>query len=116
MIGETVRIGQRVADGQTHVGPGELTDDVAVGEDREAVRDARAMHEHVDALTGQRGDNPYCYYRATTLAKRGLRETIAKVAEAPPPVTQGLEEAWRDGSTRINPIMPPSSCSSRWQW
>jgi radical SAM protein with 4Fe4S-binding SPASM domain len=34
-------------------------------------------------LEGQRGDNPYCYYRATTLAKRGLRETLVKVAEAP---------------------------------
>ena len=34
-------------------------------------------------LEGKRGDNPYCYYRATTLAKRGLREKIVKVAEAP---------------------------------
>lgn len=34
-------------------------------------------------LEGRRGDNPYCYYRATTLAQRGLRETIVKVAEAP---------------------------------
>jgi radical SAM protein with 4Fe4S-binding SPASM domain len=34
-------------------------------------------------LEGRRGDNPYCYYRATTLAKRGLRETIAKVQDAP---------------------------------
>lgn len=34
-------------------------------------------------LEGHRGDNPYCYYRATTLARRGLRETLVKVAEAP---------------------------------
>lgn len=34
-------------------------------------------------LEGRRGDNPYCYYRATTLARRGLRETIVKVADAP---------------------------------
>jgi ribosomal protein L32 len=34
-------------------------------------------------LEGKRGDSPYCYYRATTLAKRGLRERIVKVAEAP---------------------------------
>ncbi|MET0878983.1 MAG: radical SAM protein [Tardiphaga sp.] len=34
-------------------------------------------------LEGRRGDNPYCYYRATTLAKRGLHETLVKVAEAP---------------------------------
>ena len=36
-----------------------------------------------DALTGKRGDNPYCYYRARELAKRGLRERVVKVAEAP---------------------------------
>ena len=33
-------------------------------------------------LESRRGDNPYCYYRATTLARRGLRERIVKVAEA----------------------------------
>jgi len=36
-----------------------------------------------DALTGARGNNPYCYYRARELAKRGLRERVVKVAEAP---------------------------------
>lgn len=36
-----------------------------------------------DALSGQRGDNPYCYYRARELAKRDLRERVIKVAEAP---------------------------------
>jgi radical SAM protein with 4Fe4S-binding SPASM domain len=34
-------------------------------------------------LEGRRGDNPYCYYRATTLARRGLRESIVKIEEAP---------------------------------
>ena len=34
-------------------------------------------------LESRRGDNPYCYYRATTLARRGLRERIVKVADAP---------------------------------
>ena len=34
-------------------------------------------------LSGKRGDNPYCYYRARELAKKGLRERIVKVAEAP---------------------------------
>jgi len=34
-------------------------------------------------LEGARGDNPYCYYRATTLARRGLREKLVKVEEAP---------------------------------
>jgi radical SAM protein with 4Fe4S-binding SPASM domain len=36
-----------------------------------------------DALSGRRGDNPYCYYRARELAKRGLRERVVKIAEAP---------------------------------
>ncbi len=35
------------------------------------------------SLTGKRGDNPYCYYRARTLGQRGLRERIVKVREAP---------------------------------
>jgi hypothetical protein len=34
-------------------------------------------------LAGKRGDNPFCYYRARELAKKGLRERIVKVAEAP---------------------------------
>jgi radical SAM protein with 4Fe4S-binding SPASM domain len=34
-------------------------------------------------LEGRRGDNPYCYYRARTLAQRGLHESIVKVADAP---------------------------------
>jgi radical SAM protein with 4Fe4S-binding SPASM domain len=34
-------------------------------------------------LAGQRGDNPFCHYRARELAKKGLRERIVKVAEAP---------------------------------
>jgi radical SAM protein with 4Fe4S-binding SPASM domain len=36
-----------------------------------------------DALAGTRGDNPFCYYRARELGKRGLRERLVKVAEAP---------------------------------
>lgn len=36
-----------------------------------------------DALTGQRGDNPYCYYRARQLSQKGLRERVVKTAEAP---------------------------------
>ncbi|AKI02186.1 radical SAM additional 4Fe4S-binding SPASM domain [Hoeflea sp. IMCC20628] len=34
------------------------------------------------SLTGERGDNPYCYYRASKLRKAGLRESIVKTAEA----------------------------------
>jgi radical SAM protein with 4Fe4S-binding SPASM domain len=34
-------------------------------------------------LAGKRGDNPFCHYRARELAKKGLRERIVKVAEAP---------------------------------
>lgn len=36
-----------------------------------------------DAIAGRRGDNPYCYYRARQLAKKGLRERVVKIAEAP---------------------------------
>jgi len=34
-------------------------------------------------LAGKRGDNPFCHYRARELAKKGLRERIVKIAEAP---------------------------------
>ena len=34
-------------------------------------------------LFGRPGNNPYCHYRALTLAKQGLRERIVKTAEAP---------------------------------
>lgn len=36
-----------------------------------------------DSLFGKPGNNPYCHYRALRLEKRGLRERIHKVAEAP---------------------------------
>tara|TARA_R110002020_G_scaffold65144_4_gene172202 strand:+ start:8248 stop:9621 length:1374 start_codon:yes stop_codon:yes gene_type:complete len=36
------------------------------------------------SLAGVRGDNPYCYYRASKLRDAGLRETIVKTAEAAP--------------------------------
>lgn len=36
-----------------------------------------------DSLFGKPGNNPYCHYRALELEKRGLRETIRKVAPAP---------------------------------
>jgi radical SAM protein with 4Fe4S-binding SPASM domain len=36
-----------------------------------------------DALTRKRGDNPYCYYRARELEKKGLRERVVKIDEAP---------------------------------
>ena len=34
-------------------------------------------------LANKRGDNPFCHYRARELARKGLRERIVKVAEAP---------------------------------
>jgi radical SAM protein with 4Fe4S-binding SPASM domain len=34
-------------------------------------------------ISGKRGDNPYCDYRARELGKKGLRERVRKVAEAP---------------------------------
>jgi Y-X(10)_GDL-associated radical SAM protein len=36
------------------------------------------------SLLGRAGNNPYCHYRALELAKRGLRERIVKVRDAPP--------------------------------
>ncbi|HVR37968.1 MAG TPA: GDL motif peptide-associated radical SAM/SPASM maturase [Thermoanaerobaculia bacterium] len=35
------------------------------------------------SLLGRAGNNPYCHYRVLELAKRGLRERIVKVADAP---------------------------------
>lgn len=34
-------------------------------------------------LFGRPGNNPYCHYRALELARRGLRERVEKVADAP---------------------------------
>lgn len=34
-------------------------------------------------LTGTRGENPYCYYRARQLRERGIIETLTKIREAP---------------------------------
>jgi len=36
-----------------------------------------------DSLFGKPGNNPYCHYRALELEKRGIHETIRKVAAAP---------------------------------
>jgi radical SAM protein with 4Fe4S-binding SPASM domain len=36
-----------------------------------------------DALFGRRGNNPFCHYRVLELAKRGVRERIVKVEDAP---------------------------------
>lgn len=36
-----------------------------------------------DSLFGRPGNNPYCYYRADQLAKKGLRERIVKADDAP---------------------------------
>jgi radical SAM protein with 4Fe4S-binding SPASM domain len=35
------------------------------------------------AVSGRPGNNPYCHYRARTLASRGLRERIVPVQRAP---------------------------------
>src|SRR6202451_1826088 len=35
------------------------------------------------SLLGRAGNNPYCHYRALELEKRGLRERVAKIKEAP---------------------------------
>jgi Y-X(10)_GDL-associated radical SAM protein len=36
-----------------------------------------------DSLFGRPGNNPYCHYRALELARRGLRERVVKVRDAP---------------------------------
>src|SRR5262249_28613379 len=36
-----------------------------------------------DALLGKPGNNPYCHHRVLELDKRGLRERVVRVAEAP---------------------------------
>lgn len=35
-----------------------------------------------DSLFGRPGNNPYCYYRVSQLAKQGLRERVVKAADA----------------------------------
>ncbi|BBL71048.1 GDL motif peptide-associated radical SAM/SPASM maturase [Methylogaea oryzae] len=35
-----------------------------------------------DSLFGRPGNNPYCYYRVSQLAKEGLRERVEKIADA----------------------------------
>ncbi len=50
---------------------------------------------------GKRGNYPFCYYRATQLKRRGLRERLVSVEKAPnEPYDFGrfelVEEAWRD--------------------
>jgi radical SAM protein with 4Fe4S-binding SPASM domain len=36
-----------------------------------------------DSLLGRRGNNPYCHHRVLSLARRGVRERIVKVEDAP---------------------------------
>lgn len=35
------------------------------------------------SLFGKAGNNPYCFYRASTMAKRGLKERLVRIAGAP---------------------------------
>ncbi len=45
------------------------------------------------SLFGRPGNNPYCHYRARTLAKQGLRERLTPKAPAPgQPFDNGLFE------------------------
>lgn len=69
-------------------------------------------------LFGRAGNNPYCHYRALELEKRGLRERLEKVGDAPgQPFDHGrfrlvLEPAdGRDGSRSF--AEPPEPRSSR---
>ena len=36
------------------------------------------------SLLGKRGNNPYCHFRVRDLARKGLRERVVKIKEAPP--------------------------------
>lgn len=36
------------------------------------------------SLLGRRGNNPYCHFRVRDLARKGLRERVVKIKEAPP--------------------------------
>ena len=37
-----------------------------------------------DSLFGRPGNNPFCHYRALEMEKRGLRERVVKIKDAPP--------------------------------
>ena len=54
------------------------------------------------SLVGRPGNNPYCHYRAQTLAKQGLRERLEKRKDAPPTSFAVGEYGDRDRNSRRN--------------
>jgi Y-X(10)_GDL-associated radical SAM protein len=62
-------------------------------------------------LLGRAGNNPYCHYRALTLAKDGKRERVVKLQEAPGlPFDRGLFALMlenMDGSDSVMQVPPP---------
>ena len=59
------------------------------------------------SLLGRPGNNPYCHYRVTELAKRGLRERIAKKTGAlPTPFAVGVFELLQEA-------IPGAECAVR---
>jgi hypothetical protein len=57
----------------------------------------------INATRGRRGNNPFCYHRAATLKRQGLRERLVQVQRpAGDPYDFGrfeiLEEPWPDAS------------------
>jgi hypothetical protein len=63
-------------------------------------------------LFGRPGNNPYCHYRVLELAKKGLRERVAKTHEAPgTPFDQGkfdlITEPLDGGPGECSVAVPP---------
>jgi Y-X(10)_GDL-associated radical SAM protein len=70
-----------------------------------------------DSLLGKPGNNPYCHYRALELEKRGLREKVTKVVDAPDaPFAKGRFELVSEPIPGANPpgAVPPSPRPPAW--
>ena len=60
------------------------------------------------SVFGRPGNNPYCHYRARTLAKQGLRERLVPAAAAPgAPFDHGLFELVTEPLDAPDPALPP---------
>ena len=60
------------------------------------------------SIFGRPGNNPYCHYRARTLAKQGLRERLVPGAAAPgTPFDHGLFELITEPAGAPDPLPPP---------
>jgi radical SAM protein with 4Fe4S-binding SPASM domain len=60
------------------------------------------------SVFGRPGNNPFCHYRARTLAKQGLRERLVPAAAAPgAPFDHGLFELVTEPLGAPDPALPP---------